>query len=100
MKNCKKNLTNAQRARRECVSEMILEPIEDLDLAEFCEAMSDPSALDAAAVLTAAKGFEQRAERFYQTAAQKIQVLPDGAQVLKSSAKMRARNRKMLDEQK
>ncbi len=96
-KNCKKNVTTAQRTRRECVTEMILEPIHDLNLDEFGEAASDATAMDAAAVLARAADLEARAERFYLTAAGKIKALPEGAQGLKMAAKLRSRNRNALE---
>ncbi len=96
-KNCKKNILNAQRTRRECVTEMILEPIQGLNLDDFSEAASDATTMDAAAVLAQAARLEQRAVRFYQTAAEKINALPEGAQGLKRSAKLRSRNRSALE---
>ncbi|BBO83810.1 hypothetical protein DSCO28_43760 [Desulfosarcina ovata subsp. sediminis] len=96
-KNCKKNISNAQRTRRECVTEMILEPIHGLNLDEFGEAVSDATVMDAAAVLAEAAHLEERAVQFYLTAAEKIKALPEGAQGLKKSAKLRLRNRAALE---
>ena len=96
-KNCKKNISNAQRTRRECVTEMILEPIHGLNLDDFTEAASDAAAMDAAAVLARGIRLEQRAVQFYLTAAEKIKAMPEGAQGLKRSAKLRSRNRAALE---
>lgn len=96
-KNCQKNITGAQRTRRECVTEMILEPIKDLELGEFREPSTEAASMDAAAVLAKADGLERRAEAFYLTAAKKLKALPEAAQGLKMSAKMRKRNRSALD---
>ena len=95
--NCKKNIANAQRTRRECVTEMILEPISGLDLATFAQAPADAKTLDAAGALAEAQRLEERAGQFYASAAQRIKALPEGAQGLKTSGKLRARNLKALE---
>ena len=96
-KNCKKNVAGAQRTRRECVTEMILEPIKGLDLAVFQETTEGVAAMDADAVLAKADQLERRAEQFYLTASEKLKALPEAAQGLRTSAKMRKRNRHALD---
>ncbi len=85
-KNCK----FVQQVRREYVSEMILEPIRDFTRAPFEIAVPDPSALDDTARTEAARKLETRAKEFYETAADKLQALPEVARALKRLAKKRS----------
>ncbi|MFO7710043.1 MAG: hypothetical protein R6V84_17890 [Desulfobacterales bacterium] len=78
-----------QRARRENVTEMILEPIRDFVRAPFCEACEGAAAQSAAEVLATARRLETRADRYYAEAAEKIKALPEVARALKGLGKLR-----------
>jgi hypothetical protein len=84
-----KNVKTVQRLRRENVTEMILEPVQDFTRASFCEDCADAAVLTAAEVLTAAKRLEGRAERYYIEAAGKIQALPEVSRALRTLGKIR-----------
>jgi rubrerythrin len=87
-----RNVQTVQRIRRENVTEMILEPINDFTRAPFCEACEGAAAQTAADVLATAKRLEARAERYYVEAAEKIKALTEVARALKTLGKIR-RNR-------
>jgi rubrerythrin len=84
-----KNVKTVQRIRRENVTEMILEPITDFTRAPFCEACEGASVLGGADVLALAKRLEDRAERYYAEAAEKIKALPEVARALRGLGKQR-----------
>ena len=85
----RKNLKTVQRARRENVTEMILEPIKDFKRAQFCEACQGAETMTAAEALDAALRLESRAENYYNAAAEKIKALPEVARALKKLGKNR-----------
>ncbi len=85
-KNCKQ----VQRIRREFVSEMILEQIRDFTRAPYEIEVPAPAGLDDAGLKEAARKLETRAQDFYETAADKLQVLPEVARALKRLAKKRS----------
>jgi hypothetical protein len=84
-----KNVKTVQRLRRENVTEMILEPVQDFTRASFCEDCADAAVLTAAEVLKAAKRLEGRAERYYIEAAGKIQALSEVSRALRTLGKIR-----------
>jgi hypothetical protein len=84
-----KNVKTVQRIRRENVTEMILEPVQGLARAAFCEACEGASVLSAPEVAAAAKRLEARAARYYAEAAEKIQSQPEVARALKTLGKVR-----------
>jgi len=96
--NAGKNLKIVQRTRRENVTEMILEPIRDFTRAPFCEQCEEAHAMNAAEALETARRLEQRAQRYYLEAAQKIQAQPEVARALKMIAKKRKAHLERLNE--
>jgi rubrerythrin len=84
-----KNAKTVQRVRRENVTEMILEPIRDFTRAPFCEACEGAAVQGAAEVTATARRLEERADRYYTVAAEKIKALPEVARALKGLGKLR-----------
>ncbi len=84
-----KNAKTVQRVRRENVTEMILEPIRDFTRAPFCEACEGAAVNGAAEVAATARRLEERADRYYTEAAEKIKALPEVARALKVLGKLR-----------
>jgi len=84
-----KNVKTVQRLRRENVTEMILEPVQDFTRASFCEECAEAAVLAAAEVLKAAQRLEARAERYYIEAAGKLQALSEVSRALRTLAKIR-----------
>jgi len=97
LKDARKNIKNAQRARRENVTEMILEPIKDFFRAPFCEEIDPAQAKTASEIIDAARCLEKRAERYYTEAAIKIKALPEVSRVLKTIGKKHSAHLKKLD---
>lgn len=85
-----KNVQAVQRARRENVTEMILEPIKGFIRAPFCEECQGADLMDAAQAIDAARRLEDRAVRYYTEAAARIKALPEVARALKAIGKKRA----------
>jgi aerobic-type carbon monoxide dehydrogenase small subunit (CoxS/CutS family) len=84
-----KNVKTVQRLRRENVTEMILEPVQDFTRASFCEGCAEAAILTAAEVLKAAQRLEARAERYYIEAAGKLQALSEVSRALRTLGKVR-----------
>lgn len=84
-----KNIKLIQRARRENVTEMILEPIQDFTRKPFEIDPGDPSTMDRGQAFAAALAIETRAKDFYHTAAEKIRALPEVSRELKRLGKKR-----------
>ncbi|MBI5577681.1 MAG: ferritin-like domain-containing protein [Deltaproteobacteria bacterium] len=84
-----RHVTTVQRLRRENVTEMILEPVQDFTRASFCEACEGAAVLSASEVLATAKRLEARAERYYAEAAEKLQALTEVSRALKALGKNR-----------
>ena len=84
-----KNVKTVQRLRREYVTEMILEPVQDFTRASFCEGCAEAAILTAAEVLKAAQRLEARAERYYIEAAGKLQALSEVSRALRTLGKIR-----------
>ena len=87
--DAKKNVKTAQRTRRENVTEMILEPVKDFIRAPFCEECQGADAMSATEALETARRLEDRAERYYTQAAEKIKAQPEVARALKLIGKKR-----------
>ncbi|MFH2131079.1 MAG: hypothetical protein ABIK68_11965 [bacterium] len=96
LSDCKKNKINIQRARRENVTEMILENIADFTRAAFVLEVGDPAGMSSQELLETAKKLEERAERYYLEAAVKIKALSEVARILKLVAKKRTAHRTAL----
>ncbi len=96
LSDCKKNKKNIQRARRENVTEMILENISGFNRAPFVLEAGDPSGMNSQELLKMADKLEERAERYYLEAAVKIKALSEVARILKLVAKKRTAHRNAL----
>jgi hypothetical protein len=92
----KKNEKELLRARRENVTEMILEPIQDFHAATFSCDRSGAEENRAAAVLDKAVEIEANAGRFYAVAAEKMRALPEVSRLLAKVGKIRTGNRMKL----
>ncbi len=98
IKECKKNIVIVQRTRRENVTEMILEPIQDFVREPFCIKKEDANSMSAAKTLETMKIIEQRSLDYYTTASKKMKSLPEVANALRLLGKKHnARLRKMND---
>ena len=84
-----KHISLVQRTRRENVTEMILEPIQDFVRDSYQLTVDDAGAMDRAAILAAAVELERRAIAYYSDAAEKIRALPEVSRALKTLAKKR-----------
>ena len=94
--DAKKNITTAQRTRRENVTEMILEPIKDFVRAPFCEECTAADSMSAEDALAAARRLEERAVNYYTRAAEKIKALPEVSRALKTMGKKHNAQREKL----
>lgn len=92
----KKNEKNMLRARRENVTEMILEPIQDFNSEPFLTNREGVHEMTAEAVLAKASELEEKAEQFYLQAAEKIKALPEVSRALERNAKRRTAHRQRL----
>lgn len=93
----KKNEKELLRARRENVTEMILEPIHDFDAGPFCTDDSALPAETASAAVAAAVKREEKAVVFYTLAAEKMHALPEVSRLLTRLAKIRTANQAGLN---
>jgi rubrerythrin len=88
----KKSIALVQRTRRENVTEMILEPIQDFKRDSYQVTVNNLADMEqASALLEAADLLERRALGYYTDAAEKIRALPEVARALKSLAKKRSK---------
>jgi rubrerythrin len=87
IKEGKKLITIVQRTRRENVTEMILEPIQDFIRAPFCTEENICIGMSGATIMKTARRLEQRSIDYYNAAAIKIKALPEVAVALKLLAK-------------
>jgi len=94
----RKHIQTLQRTRRENVTEMILEPIQDFYRAPYVVEYTDPADRDPLEVLADARRLEETAENFYQTAAEKIRALPEVARALKTIGKKHIARHRQLDQ--
>ena len=95
--NGKKNIQSVQRTRRENVTEMILEPIKDFTRGPFQVESTSADNMSAAEAIEIARKLEDRAQRYYLEAAEKIMALPEVSRALKIIAKKRAAHLQKLD---
>ena len=94
----KKNQKTVQRIRRENVTEMILEGISNFTKDPYLEKQTDPKTLNAGDALTCARRLEERADRYYMDAAEKIKALSEVSRALKLIAKTRKAHLKKIDQ--
>jgi len=93
----KKHIAQIQRTRRENVTEMILEPIQDFERSSYQMHIGDPAEMDAETLMTTAISLEARAIRYYGDAARKMRALPEVARALQTLAKKRKGRRERLE---
>ena len=74
-----KRLKTLERIRRENVTEMILEPIEGLESDSFALETAVSQDIDDSAIKALAESIETTLQKFYETAATKIDFLPEAA---------------------
>jgi rubrerythrin len=96
VKDGTKNIKTIQRTRRENVTEMILEAINDFTRQPYCEKCSDGHTLNIEEALNACNMLSERAERFYLEAADKLKALSEVARTMKQIAKKRKAHLKKL----
>ena len=82
-----KNAKTLTRARQENVTEMILEPIQGLEAAEYQVETADPGPMKESDILQTISQLEDRAFRFYQEAAQRMKPVSDVAGTFQRLAK-------------
>jgi len=98
IKESKKNIVIIQRTRRENVTEMILEPIQDFVRAPFCIEKENAKGMSAVKTLETMKTIEQRSLDYYTASSKKMKSLPEVANALRLLGKKHnARLRKMND---
>jgi rubrerythrin len=85
------------RTRRENVTEMILEPISDFSRTPFLTNREGVIGMSLSQVLVLALEIEDKAERFYLQAAEKLKALPEASRVLSRTAAKRAQHKKQLE---
>lgn len=83
IKDCKKYIVIIQRTRRENVTEMILEPIQDFVRTPFIIKEKDARGMSEAETLETIKTIEQRSIDYYTAASKKMKSLPEVANALK-----------------
>jgi rubrerythrin len=96
--DAKKNIAAVQRTRRENVTEMILEAIKDFSGEPFWAECEGAGQMSAAEALDSARKLEDRVERYYAQAAEKIRALPEVARALKTIAKKHSAHLEKLAE--
>ena len=92
-----KNVKTVLRTRRENVTEMILEKINDFTRAPYCEEINPADAKDISEVLESARCLENRAVRYYTDASVKMKALSEVARELKRVGKKHTAHLKKLD---
>ena len=92
----KKNEQTMLRARRENVTEMILEPIYGFSSEPFLSDREGAETMSLGRAVAVARELEDKAERFYTQAAEKIHALREVSRALARTAKRRAANKTRL----
>ena len=94
--NCRKRIKEIERARRENVTEMILEGIEGFVRKPFVMETKDTDGMDADAVVSEARDLLSRCVRYYGDAGPRLKRQPEVARVLKTLAKKNRRDLEQL----
>jgi hypothetical protein len=97
LQDARKNIKNVQRTRRENVTEMILEKINDFTRAPYCEEVDPAAAKSIDEIVESARCLERRAERYYNDAAMKLKALSEVSRALKTIGKKHTAHLKKLD---
>lgn len=72
-----KNAKNLARARQENISEMILEPVQGLEEKSYQLSQPDAAGISRPEIMQLLQQMEERAQRFYTDAAEKIRPVSD-----------------------
>ena len=94
----KKNEKNMLRARREHVTEMVLEPIADFTSEPFVSDRQVAPDMSLEQIIARALELEEKAHRFYNQASEKSKGLAEISRVLAKTGKKRAAHRARLEE--
>ncbi|UCB49089.1 MAG: hypothetical protein JSW56_18610 [Deltaproteobacteria bacterium] len=94
----KKNEKNMLRARREHVTEMVLEPITDFTSEPFVSDREITPHMSLEQIMSRALALEEKAQSFYNQAAEKTKGLAEISRVLAKTGKKRAAHRARLEE--
>jgi rubrerythrin len=97
-KDGKKNEKNMLRARREHVTEMVLEPIMDFTREPFVSDREITPQMSLEQIMTRALALEEKAQSFYSQAAEKTKGLAEISRVLAKTGKKRAAHKARLAE--
>lgn len=97
-KENKKNAKTLSRARQENVTEMILEPIQGLESEDYPADMPEPVDMDQVGLVEKLKELEDRAQRFYLEAGERIKPVSDVAGTFQRLAKKRRARREKLEQ--
>jgi rubrerythrin len=97
-KDEKKNERNMLRARREHVTEMVLEPITDFTSEPFLSDREVTPNMSLEQIIARALEVEEKAHRFYSQAAEKTKGLAEISRVLLKTGKKRAAHKTRLEE--
>ena len=97
-KDEKKNEKNMLRARREHVTEMVLEPITDFTSEPYETDREFTLDMDLAQIMARALEIEEKAQSFYTQAAEKTKGLAEISRVLAKTGKKRAAHKARLEE--
>lgn len=95
-RDSRKQTQTLQRVRRENVTEMILEPIQDFHRQPFAMEFLDPADRALEEILEDARRLEETAEAFYRSAMEKIKALPEAARAMKTIGKKHTAHRQEL----
>jgi rubrerythrin len=94
----KKNEKNMARARREHVTEMVLEPITDFTREPFMSDREITPQMSLEQIMALALALEEKAQSFYSQAADKTKGLAEISRVLSKTGKKRAAHKARLEE--
>ena len=97
-KDEKKNEKNMLRARREHVTEMVLEPITDFSREPFMSDREITPQMSLEQIMARALALEEKAQNFYSQAAEKTKGLAEISRVLAKTGKKRAAHKARLEE--
>jgi len=93
----KKNEKNMLRARREHVTEMVLEPITDFNSEPYESDRELTTDMDLEQIVARALELEEKAQRFYRQAAEKTKGLAEISRVLAKTGQKRALHNARLE---
>jgi rubrerythrin len=97
-RNEEKNEKNMLRARREHVTEMVLEPITDFNGEPFISDREITPQMSLEQIMARALALEEKAQNFYSQAAEKTKGLAEISRVLSKTGKKRAAHKARLEE--